>query len=143
MPAAYEGTVIISCLRSKYIIRHSRISYRASDISLKNVTFYDKIPMKEGGQMQHNDWVIPFSSLDLCAGTLVPIINDGEDMLEIRWCDGMWIDVGYLKNEGTYYITTVSDDTLDSWNNPLSVIGITIREELPSALQKEIYRCRS
>lgn len=41
MPAAYEGTDIISCLRSKYIIRHSRISYRVSDISLKNITSYE------------------------------------------------------------------------------------------------------
>ena len=48
MPSAYEGTDIISCLRSKYIIRQSRISYRVSDISLKNITFYDRIPMKEG-----------------------------------------------------------------------------------------------
>jgi len=29
----YEGTDIISCLRSKYITRQRRISYRASDIS--------------------------------------------------------------------------------------------------------------
>ena len=27
MPAAYEGTDIISCLRSKYIIRRSNISF--------------------------------------------------------------------------------------------------------------------
>ena len=37
MPAAYEGTDIISCLRSKYIIRQSRISYRTSDISFQIV----------------------------------------------------------------------------------------------------------
>lgn len=41
MPAAYEGTDIISCLHSEYIIRHSRISYRVSDISLKNITYYE------------------------------------------------------------------------------------------------------
>ena len=93
--------------------------------------------------MHHHDWLIPFSAIDLCGGTLVPIVNDDEDMLEIRWTDGMWIDVGFIKDEETYYITTVADDTLESWNNPLSVIAITIREELPSALQKEIYRCRS
>ena len=34
MPSAYEGTDIISCLQSKYIIRQCRISYRVSDISL-------------------------------------------------------------------------------------------------------------
>ena len=31
-----KGTDIISYLRSKYIMRHSRISYRASVISLKH-----------------------------------------------------------------------------------------------------------
>ena len=40
---AYEGTDIISCLRSKYIIRQRRISYRVSDISLKTTTNYDII----------------------------------------------------------------------------------------------------
>ena len=38
------GTDIISCLRSKYIIRQRRISYRDSDISLKknNFCWYNK-----------------------------------------------------------------------------------------------------
>ena len=92
--------------------------------------------------MRHKDWLDPFLSIDLCGGTLMPIVNDDEDMLEIRWPDGMWIDVGFVENESTYYITTVADDTLESWNNPLSVIAITNKEELPNALQKEIYRCR-
>ena len=43
MPSAYEGTDIISCLRSKYIIRQRRISYRVSDISLKNELHYGTI----------------------------------------------------------------------------------------------------
>ena len=44
---AYEGTDIISCLRSKYIMRRSRISYRISDISLKSLSFSDIISLKE------------------------------------------------------------------------------------------------
>ncbi|MBQ3002419.1 MAG: hypothetical protein IJD82_01660 [Clostridia bacterium] len=92
--------------------------------------------------MQHEDWVIPFSSLDLCGGTLVSILNDDEDMLEIRWPDGMWIDVGYIENESTYYITTVADDTLEGWNNPLSVLKTRNREDLANILQQEIFRCR-
>ena len=47
MPAAYEGTDIISCLRSKYIIRQRRISYRTSDISLKSA-INDDIIMQRG-----------------------------------------------------------------------------------------------
>ena len=46
MPSAYEGTDIISYLQRKYIIRLCRISYRASDISLKNTVFYDIIKPK-------------------------------------------------------------------------------------------------
>ena len=41
------GTDIISYLQRKYIIRQRRISYRASDISLKNATNYDIISVKE------------------------------------------------------------------------------------------------
>ena len=92
--------------------------------------------------MQYEDWVIPFLALDLCGGTLMSILNDTEDMLEIRWSDGMWIDVGYIENESTYYITTVSSNTLESWNNPLSVLKTTNRDDLANILQQEIYRCR-
>ena len=52
MPAAYEGTDIISYLQSKYIMRQSLISYRGSDISLKNTTNYDIVSMKEGERMK-------------------------------------------------------------------------------------------
>ena len=38
----------LSRLRCKYIMRQRRISYRVSDISLKNITFYDIILKKEG-----------------------------------------------------------------------------------------------
>ena len=54
MPSAYEGTDIISYLHRKYIMRQRRISYRVSDISLNNVTFFDKIPMKKGVFMSEN-----------------------------------------------------------------------------------------
>ena len=92
--------------------------------------------------MHHHDWLIPFLALDLCGGTLVPIVNDDEDMLEIRWTNGMWIDVGFIKDEETYYITTVADDTLESWNNPLSVLKTQHRTELIEIIQHEIFRCR-
>ena len=57
MPLAYKGTDIISYLRSKYIMRQRRISYRASDISLKNTAFYD-MPDEVGLQIDH---IIPVS----------------------------------------------------------------------------------
>ena len=92
--------------------------------------------------MQNNDWVKPFFALDLCGGLLVSILNDDEDMLEIRWSDGMWIDVGFIEEEKTYYITTVANDTLESWNNPLSVLKISNRMDLVNMIQQEIFRCR-
>ena len=92
--------------------------------------------------MHHDDWIAPFLAMDLCDGALVPIVNDDEDMLEIRWDDGMWIDVGFIRDEETYYITTVADDTLESWNNPLSVLKTQNRTELIEIIQHEIFRCR-
>ena len=69
MPSAYEGTDIISCLRSKYIIRLCRISYRVSDISLEKVRFYDIILSKEGAFMSEN------KLLDLSFEFAVAIVN--------------------------------------------------------------------
>lgn len=92
--------------------------------------------------MQNDGWVKPFLTLDLCGGSLVSILNNDEDMLEIRWSDGMWIDVGFIEEEKTYYITTVANDTLESWNNPLSVLKTSNRMDLVNMIQQEIFRCR-
>ena len=75
MPSAYEGTDIISYLHRKYIMRQRRISYRVSDISLNNVTFNDKIPMKEGAFMPEN------KLLDLSFEFAVAIVNLVDDVL--------------------------------------------------------------
>ena len=69
MPSAHEGTDIISCLRSKYIIRQRRISYRDSDISLKDAANYDRIAWKEGVFMSEN------KLLDLSFKFAVAIVN--------------------------------------------------------------------
>ena len=69
MPSAYEGTDIISYLQSKYIMRQRRISYRVSDISLKNIAFYDIMPLKEGVFMSEN------KLLDLSFEFAVAIVN--------------------------------------------------------------------
>ena len=92
--------------------------------------------------MQNDGWVKPFLTLDLCGGSLVSILNNDEDMLEIRWSDGMWIDVGFIEEEKPYYITTVANDTLESWNNPLSVLKTSNRMDLVNMIQQEIFRCR-
>ena len=69
MPSAYEGTDIISYLLCKYIIRQRRISYRVSDISLKNATNCDIIMAKEGAFMSEN------KLLDLSFEFAVAIVN--------------------------------------------------------------------
>ena len=66
---AYEGTDIISCLRSKYIIRQRRISYRARDISLKNSKNDSMNIRKEGAFMSEN------KLLDLSFQFAVVIVN--------------------------------------------------------------------
>ena len=64
-----KGTDIISYLQRKYIMRLCRISYRPSDISLKNETNYNIIPMKEGVFMSDN------KLLDLSSEFAVAIVN--------------------------------------------------------------------
>ncbi len=69
MPSAYEGTDIILCLRSKYIIRQRRVSYRVSDTSLKTITNCDIILSKECAVMSEN------KLLDLSFEFAVAIVN--------------------------------------------------------------------
>ena len=49
MPSAYEERILYHICGCKYIIRQRRISYRASDISLKTASFYDIIEVRKGG----------------------------------------------------------------------------------------------
>ena len=69
MPAAYEGTDIISYLRSEYIIRHCRISYRICDISLKNQADCGILFLKEGVPVSEN------KLLELSFDFAVAIVN--------------------------------------------------------------------
>ena len=72
---AYEGTDIISRLRSKHIMRQGRISYRVSDISLKYTTNCNIIMAKEGAFMSEN------KLLDLSFEFAVAIVNLVDDIL--------------------------------------------------------------
>ena len=69
MPSAYEGTDIISCLRSKYIIRLNVYHIAKGDISLKSTTNYDVVLMEEGAFMSEN------KLLDLSFEFAVAIVN--------------------------------------------------------------------
>ena len=86
---------------------------------------------------------IEYEKLDLAQGKLQCICDDDEDMLLITYEDGMQIDVGYIKEDKTYYITVVKDDTIESWNNPLGEFAATEKSKLSTELQKAIYKFRN
>ena len=86
---------------------------------------------------------IEYKKLDLAHGKLQCICDDDEDMLLITYEDGMQIDVGYIEEDKTYYITVVKDDTIESWNNPLGVFSTGDKSKLPTELQKAICKFRN
>ncbi len=89
------------------------------------------------------NWYDAYKKLDLAQGKLQAICDDDQDMLLITYKDGMQIDVGYIEDDKTYYITVVKDDTMESWNNPLGEFATTDKSKLPTELQKAIYKFRN
>ena len=90
-----------------------------------------------------DSWDDKYKKLDLLQGELRTISDDDQDMLLITYKDGMQIDVGYIEEDKTYYITVVKDDTIESWNNPLGAFSTNDKSKLPTELQKVIYKFRS
>ncbi len=89
------------------------------------------------------NWYDAYKRLDLAEGKLQTICDDDQDMLLITYEDAMQIDVGYIKDENTYYITVVKDNTMESWNKPLGVFSTTDKSKLPAELQKAIHQFRN
>ncbi len=87
-------------------------------------------------------WYDVYKKLDLAQGKLQTICDDDQDILLISYEDGMQIDVGYIEEDKTYYITVVKDDTMESWNNPLGVFSTNDKSKLPTELQKAIHKYR-
>ena len=85
-------------------------------------------------------WDDEYKKLNLAGGKLQSICDDDQDMLLITYPDGMQIDVGYIKEEQTYYITVVQNDTIESWNKPLGVFSTNDKSKLSTELQKAIYK---
>lgn len=88
-------------------------------------------------------WDDEYKKLDLARGKLQSISDDCEDMLLITYEDGMQIDVGYIFQEKTYYITVVKDDSIEALNSPLEVFETCDKSQLPDILQKAIYKFRN
>ncbi len=89
------------------------------------------------------NWYDVYKRLHLAQGELQTICDDDQDMLLITYEDGMQIDVGYIEEDKTYFITVVKDDTMESWNNPLGEFATTDKSKLPTELQKSIHKFRS
>ncbi len=84
-----------------------------------------------------------FASLDLRGGVLETIEDDGQDMLEIHYPSGMMIDVGYIEDDRTYYVTAVADKSVAAWNAPLAEASVTDKAALPGLIQQVIDRITS
>ncbi len=89
------------------------------------------------------NWYDIYKRLHLAQGNLQAICEDDQDMLLITYEDGMQIDVGYIEDDKTYYITVVKDDTMESWNNSLGIFSTDDKSKLPTELQKAIRKFRN
>lgn len=90
------------------------------------------------------EWYDEYTNLDLFQGDIRFISDDDEDMIEIRYYDGMLIDVGYMKESpSAYYITVVSTDDAKGWEAPLEEIKVIIKGELFDKIQETIYKYRN
>ncbi len=89
------------------------------------------------------EWYDDYKNLNLLQGKIEFILEDDQDMIEIRYNDGMLIDVGYIKEmPSAYYITVVSTDDEKGWSAPLEEIKVIIKDELIGKIQETIYKYR-
>lgn len=88
-------------------------------------------------------WRKPFESLALSGGSIEFLLNDDEDMIEIRYPDGMLIDVGKALADQLYRITVVAEDSVSGWRSPLYEEAIADKESLPVRIQQVIHLHRN
>lgn len=92
---------------------------------------------------EERPWWSIYANLDLGGGSLIVISDDSEDMLEVKYLNGMLIDVGYIEGENNkffYEITVIRDDTVESWNDPITQVKIQDKNMLAEKLQSVIYQ---
>ena len=95
---------------------------------------------KGGALMKH--WQDDYKNLDLLSGKISFILEDDQDMIEIFYNDGMLIDVGYIRCLNSYFITVLSSDTAEGWENPLEEIKVENKAILVDKIQGTIYKYR-
>jgi len=89
-----------------------------------------------------NNWTDIYKNLDLRKGKTEFICEDDQDMIEIRYDDGMLIDVGYIEEDKKYYITVIEFDDANGWEKPLAVKAVDSKEDLFNEIQKTIFKYR-
>ncbi len=87
-------------------------------------------------------WSDDYKNLNLMDGEISFTLKDDEDMIEIKYSDGMLIDVGYINHLNSYFITVVSSDTDEGWKNPLEEVKIENKAELFDKIQETILKYR-
>ena len=87
-------------------------------------------------------WCEKYQKLDLRNGRIEFICEDDQDMIEIRYKDGMLIDVGFVEEDKKYYITVIKFDGLENWSNPLAEYEVVSKERLFDEIQKVIFKFR-
>lgn len=88
-------------------------------------------------------WWKIYESLDTFGGTLNYIGDDLEDMIEISYNDGMFIDIGKSEKMNIYYITVVASNDRNGWKNPLFELPVDNKNDLYSRIQETIIKFRS
>ena len=87
-------------------------------------------------------WWDDYQNLNLCDGRIEFIVEDDEDMIEIAYDDGMLIDVGKPISTNYYCITVVSSNDANGWENPISEIVVTDKQDLVQKIQETIWKYR-
>lgn len=87
-------------------------------------------------------WYDDYKKLNLSGGNISFVSDNDEDMIEIRYKDGMMIDVGYIERKHAYFITVVLSDTAEGWKNPLEEMKVEDKTVLVEKIQETIYKYR-
>lgn len=81
-----------------------------------------------------------YSDLNLYGGKLEYISDDDQDMLTITYKNGILIDVGYIEELRTYFITAVKDN---NWISPIAEAEVHDKHLLADSLQDMIIKIQS
>lgn len=87
--------------------------------------------------MDYREWWREFDDIDWRSGEPNFITNDDHAMIEVRYTDGLSIDVG-RENSGIYTITVTDGETKEV----LCTVNIADREKLHDKLQEIVERFR-